>query len=153
VTLLRNSIYIEATPERVWAALARLDALHDIDPGIDKSELLSASPEGVGASRHCALRSGGWFRDRVTIWRPHREIEFELFDCTLPVRRLRHHYTLTPERDGTRVEQQQEYELKYGPVGALLDRFVVRHKWDAGIKAFFSGLKAFVEATKKGSSR
>jgi ribosome-associated toxin RatA of RatAB toxin-antitoxin module len=152
VTVLTNSIYIDAPPERVWIALATLDALHEFDPGISKSELRSDEPQEVGASRHCELREGGWFQERVTVWRPHREIAFELHDCTLPVKALRHHYTLTPERGGTRVEQRQEYELKYGPVGALLDTLVVRRKWDAGIKRFFTGLKAYVEASSKVSA-
>lgn len=145
MTLLKNSIHIDAPPERVWTALARLDGLQDFDPGIEKSELRSKNAEGLGASRHCDLRGGGWFRERVTVWQPHRESAFELHDCTLPVRRLRHHYTLTPEHTGTRVDQQQEYALKYGPLGTLLAVLVVRRKWDAGAKTFFRGLKAHVE--------
>jgi ligand-binding SRPBCC domain-containing protein len=145
VTLLKNSIRVAAPPEKIWAALARLDALHEFDPGIETSELQSPNAEGIGASRQCNLRGGGWFRDRVTVWKPGRELEFELYDCTLPVRRLRHRYTLTPDGNGTRVEQDQEYELKYGLLGVVLDVLVVRRKWDAGIKSFFSGLKSYVE--------
>ena len=53
---------------------------------------------------------------------------------------------LTPEGSGTRVDQIQDYALKYGAVGALLDLLVVRRKWDAGVKSFFAGLKKYVEA-------
>jgi ligand-binding SRPBCC domain-containing protein len=147
VTVLENSIHIEAPAERVWAVLARLDALHEVDPGVVKSELCSDRAEGVGASRRCDLRAGGWFCDRVTVWEPHRELELELYDCTLPVRRLRHHYTLTAEGGGTLVKQRQEYVLKHGPLGTLLDHLVVRRKWEAGIKSFFVGLKRRVEAS------
>ena len=145
MTTLKNAIHIDASPERVWAALARLDALQQYDPGITKVEVQSPHAEGLGASRHCDLRSGDWFRERVTVWEPFRELEFELHDCTLPVRRLRHHYTLTRDGAGTRVEQRQEYRLKYGPVGMLLDVLIVRRKWDAGIKRFFAGLKSYAE--------
>lgn len=62
------------------------------------------------------------------------------------MRSVRHHYTLTPEQGGTRVEQTQEYALKYGPLGTVLDALVVRRRWDAGIKSFFTGLKRHVEA-------
>lgn len=145
MTVLRNSIHIDALPERVWAALTRLDALHEYDPGVAKSELRTPQREGLGASRHCDLRGGGWFRERVTVWQPHRELELELHECTLPVRRLKHHYTLTADGSGTRVDQRQEYELKHGPLGMLLDVLVVRRKWDAGVKSFFAGLKAYAE--------
>lgn len=146
MTVLKNSVYIEGSPTRVWAALSRLDALHEYDPGIRRSEVQSEQATGLGADRHCEIAGGGWFRERVTVWEPERELEFTLHDCTLPVRRLRHHYTLTPERGGTRVDQTQDYALKYGAVGVLLDVLVVRRKWDAGVKTFFSGLKKYVEA-------
>ena len=145
MTVLRNAIHIEAPPERVWAALARLDALHEYDPGISKSEVRSEKHEGVGADRHCDIKAGGWFRERVTIWEPGRELEFTLYDCTLPVLQLRHHYQLTRERGGTRVEQIQEYTLKYGPLGAVLDTLFVRRRWEAGVRSFFVGLKRYVE--------
>lgn len=148
MTVLKNTIHIQAPPERVWAALAELDALHEYDPGIAKSTLRSHERSGVGADRQCDIKAGGWFRERVTVWEPGRELEFTLYDCTLPVRRLRHHYTLTAERGGTRVDQTQEYTLKYGPVGAVLDALFVKRKWDAGVKSFFAGLKHYVEARR-----
>ncbi len=147
MTVLRNTVFIDAPPRRVWAALARLDALAEYDPGISKSEVRSEQREGVGAERHCDIAASGWFRERVTVWQPERELELTLYDCSLPVRQLRHHYSLTPERGGTRVDQLQEYTLKYGPLGSLLDALVVRRKWDAGVKTFFAGLKRHVEAT------
>src|SRR5262245_29485483 len=149
MTLLRNSIHIEAPPERVWAALARLDALHEYDPSISRSEILSKR-EGIKASRQCDIRAGGWFRERVTIWEPNGEIEFTLYDCTLPVRELRHHYRLIEEKGGTRVEQTQEYTLKFGAMGSVLDALFVRRKWDAGVKSFFLGLKRYMEARDAG---
>lgn len=146
MTVLTNTIHIEAPPERVWEALAKLDALHEYDPGIVKSALRGERRAGLGADRQCDIKAGGWFRERVTVWEPGKALEFTLYDCTLPVRRLRHHYTLRAENGGTRVDQTQEYTLKYGPLGAVLDALVVRRKWDAGVKSFFAGLKEYVEA-------
>ncbi len=79
MTVLNNSIHIAAPPERVWAALARLDALQHYDPGVATSKLESDRAEGIGAARHCDLRGGGWFREKVTVWVPHRELELEFF--------------------------------------------------------------------------
>jgi uncharacterized protein YndB with AHSA1/START domain len=146
MTVLRNTIHIDASPDRVWAALSRLDALHEYDPGIAKSVLRTEQREGVGADRQCDIKAGGWFRERVTAWQPGRELELTLYACTLPVRRLRHHYTLTAEAGGTRIDQVQEYALKYGPLGAILDALVVKRKWDAGVKSFFAGLKRYIES-------
>jgi hypothetical protein len=145
VTVLRNTVHIEAPPELVWATLARLDALHEYDPGISSSRILSENTSGLGADRQCDIKAGGWFRERVTVWEPHREVEFTLYACTLPVRKLTHRYRRTREHHGTRVDQIQEYSLKYGPLGAVLDRLFVRRKWDSGVKSFFAGLKRYAE--------
>jgi ligand-binding SRPBCC domain-containing protein len=145
VTVLDNAIRIDAPPEKVWSVLATLDALDRYDPGVKKSEIVTPTREGPGSARRCELRPGGWFKERVAEYRPHEALAFELFECTLPVRRLRHSYTLTPQDGGTLVRQRMEYELKLGPLGKLLDALVVRRKWDAGVKSFFAGLKRYVE--------
>jgi hypothetical protein len=146
MTTLHNRVEISATPEKVWSALAKLEALQDYDPAIAKSEVETTGTSGLGASRRCALKDGGWFREKVTIWEPHRVLAFELHDCSLPVRRLAHRYTLTERAGTTLVEQRMDYTLKFGPIGALLDRVLVRRRWDQGIKAFFLGLKGYVES-------
>jgi ligand-binding SRPBCC domain-containing protein len=146
MTLLENSIRIDAPPERVWSVLATLDALQKYDPGVSNVEVLSSERQGPGAERRCDLAPGGWFKERVATWRPNEALSFELYECTLPVRRLRHDYELVPDGAGTIVRQRMEYQLKFGPVGALLDAIVVRRKWNDGIRGFFEGLKRFVES-------
>ena len=146
MTVLENSIRISAPPEQVWAALAALDELHHIDPGVKKAVIISTAREGVGAARQCDLKPGGWFKEKVAEWKPGQSLAFELFDCTLPVRRLRHSYTFTAADGGTLVTQHMEYVLKFGFLGQVMDAMVVRKKWDAGIKSFFAGLKQHVEA-------
>ena len=149
MTILENSIRIDAPVDRVWAVLACLDALERYDPGVTKSEVVTPMREGAGSARRCDLKPGGWFKERVADWKPNESLSFELFECTLPVRRLKHRYTLTPDGSGTLVHQTMEYELKFGLVGKLMDTIMVRKKWDAGIKGFFAGLKHYVETGRR----
>lgn len=153
MTVLENTIRIDAPPEAVWAVLASLDALAAYDPGVAKSTIVSAVESGPGAARRCELAPGGWFEEKVTAWRPHEALAFELYRCTLPVRRLEHSYTLTPDGAGTVVRQRMHYELKMGLLGRLLDALVVRRKWNAGIRGFFAGLKRHVESGGGGGRR
>jgi ligand-binding SRPBCC domain-containing protein len=146
VTVLENSIRINAPRDKVWSVLASLDALDQYDPGVKKSQVVSSRTAGLGAARQCDLVPGGWFKEKVTEWRPQEALAFELFECTLPVRRLKHSYTLTPDSGGTIVHQRMEYELRFGPLGKLMDALMVRKKWNSGIKSFFAGLKHYVEA-------
>lgn len=145
MTVLENSIRIEAPPEKVWAALASLETLGRYDPGVVKAEIVSDVKEGPGAARRCHLTPRGWFIEKVSEWRPHEALAFDLTECSLPVRSLRHSYILVPDGSGTVVRQRMQYRLKFGAIGRLLDAVVVRRQWNAGIRAFFGGLKRFVE--------
>jgi ligand-binding SRPBCC domain-containing protein len=149
MTVLENSIRIDAPPEKVWSVLASLDALAKYDPGVTKSEIVSPAREGPGAARRCDLAPGGWFKERVADWRPHEALSFELYECTLPVRRLHHSYTLVAEGGATVVRQRMEYELKFGLLGKLLDALMVRRKWNAGIGGFLAGLRRFTETDQR----
>jgi ribosome-associated toxin RatA of RatAB toxin-antitoxin module len=153
MTTLENAIFIEASPEQVWSVLARLDALADYDPALAESRIETRARSGLGAERRCELKDGNWFRERVTEWQPHRAIAFELCECSFPVRSLAHRYLLTPENSGTRVEQRMHYELKLGLLGPVLDTLFMRRKWNAGIQAFFAGLKRRVESTDPAQRR
>ena len=146
MTTLENAIFIEASPEQVWSVLARLDALAEYDPALAESRIETRERSGLGAERRCELKDGNWFRERVTAWQTHNALAFELCECWFPLRSLAHRYVLTPENGGTRVEQRMQYELKLGPLGPVLDVLFMRRKWNAGIQAFFAGLKARVES-------
>src|SRR5258705_6147626 len=145
MTVLDRTIEIAAPPARVWALLGTLDALERYDPGVARSRITSTERDGIGATRQCDLEPGGWFRERVTAWEPERALAFELYECTLPVKRLKHDYVLTASGRGTRVDQHMEYRLKFGPLGSLLDVLIVRRRWRAGIDSFLLGLKQLAE--------
>lgn len=145
MTVLESSIEIAAPRARVWELLGTLDALERYDPGVTRSTITTRERTGIGAARQCDLKPGGWFRERVTTWEPERALGFELFDCTLPVKRLEHDYVLTSIDGGTRVQQRMEYRLKFGLLGIVMDAAIVRRRWRAGIEEFLRGLKQIAE--------
>jgi uncharacterized membrane protein len=145
-TTIHNSIDIDATPEQVWAVLADLDGLATFDPFVETSTLLGDKRECLGAQRKCTVKPKNWFDEEITVWEPHRRLQFSIIDCNLPTRSLTHTYTLEPSASGTHVAQVMRYEMKLGLVGQALNRLIIRRKSDQQIKGFFAGLKARVEA-------
>jgi uncharacterized membrane protein len=139
-TTIHNSIDIDATPEQVWAVLADLDGLATFDPFVETSTLLGDKREGLGAQRKCTVKPKNWFDEEITVWEPHRRLQFSIIDC------LTHTYTLEPSASRTHVAQVMRYEMKLGLVGQALNRLIIRRKSDQQIKGFFAGLKARVEA-------
>lgn len=146
MTILNNSIKINASPEKVWKVLSDLEAVEHYDPGVTRCRLVGSSQSGIGVARRMDLKPGGWLEERATEWEPNESLTIELYKCsTVPVKFLRHSYTLKPDGEGTLVTERMECVLKYGPIGKLMDALIVRRKWDQGIKGFFVGLKSFVE--------
>jgi uncharacterized protein YndB with AHSA1/START domain len=159
MTTLVNEITIEAPRAQVWRVLSDLERLERYDPGVRSSRLVDGPgpAAGLGASRRCELRPGGWFVEQVTDWRPDGALAFDLVTCSLPVRRLRHTYTLTEvaapgSGRATLVRQTMTYDLKYAALGRALDATVMRRQWDRGIKAFLAGLREQVLAGRSTSA-
>ena len=143
-TTIHNQIDIAATPDQVWEVLADLDRLHEYDPVVTRSTVVGEQHEGVGAQRRCDARQGRYFVEAVTEWDQPNRLQFTIIECNLPTRDLTHTYTLEATPSGTRVSQVMRYDTRYGALGTILDRVMIRRKTDQGIKGFLAGLNTTV---------
>ena len=148
MTVLHNEVLIDAPRSKVWGILSNLEALERYDPVVLESKRAGDSGEGVGSERHCSTANGGWFKERVSVWEPERELEFALYACNQPMKNLTHSYRLEQIGDRTKVSQVMRYTMKYGLFGLLLDAIMVRRVADGQIKLFMGGLKRYAETGK-----
>jgi carbon monoxide dehydrogenase subunit G len=74
----------------------------------------------------------------------------ELYASDWPLRYMRWRTALEPDGAGTQVTQRMDYRLKFGVLGAILDRLVMRRKLDGIIQETFRQLQRYVES---GSAR
>ena len=147
-TTIHNHIDIAATPAQVWDVLADLDRLHEYDPSVTRSAVVGEQHEGLGAKRRCDARQGRYFVETVTEWDQPNRLQFTIVDCNLPQRDLTHTYTLDATPSGTRVSQLMRYDTRFGPLGTILDRLMIRRKTDNGIKGFLGGLNITVTSSR-----
>jgi len=146
MTTLRNAITIAASEEKVWEILADVGALDAYDPTVESAEVTSGTSTGVGASRKVNMVDGRhWFKEELTVCEPAGPLAFELTECNFPIKALRHSYAFEPGDGQTEVTQVMEYEVKYGALGKLMDRLVLRRQFDAGVTKFLAGLKQYAE--------
>ncbi|NNF58879.1 MAG: SRPBCC family protein [Rhodothermaceae bacterium] len=137
---------IAAPVEAVWAALADIGSIADWNPGVVASHTTSAQTDGLGASRYCDLGRAGDLHEEVVAWEPERKLTLRITDSTLPFESTDIEFTLRPDDDGTVVTVAPVYALKYGPLGRLLDRLMVRRTYERGMEALLAGLKQHVES-------
>ena len=147
MTTLRNEIIIDAPIEKIWASLSNIEELEKYDPTVKKSGALTRLRSGLGATRRVEMEDGkNWFEEKVTKWAPNEALRFELTACSFPIHQLSHTYSFERVGRDIKVKQVMEYQVKFGWVGWVMDRLMVKKQSDAGIKKFMAGLKTYAEA-------
>jgi carbon monoxide dehydrogenase subunit G len=142
---LHHTIKINAPLDRVWEVLADLEAVRHYNPMVASARYISSNREGIGAARQCDLKPKGYVKERVIGWEPKQAITLELYEHQWPIRLMRWRTALKPDGTGTLVTQDMEYDMKFGPLGRLMDALMMRRNLDKGISDIFERLKRFVE--------
>lgn len=141
-----TEIRIDAPREKVWEVLADLGGIYKWNPGVSHSRSTSESGGGEGATRHCDLVSPkGYLEERAFDWREGEGFKIDVYESNLPIKRNVVEFALRSDEDGTIVSVAPDYELKFGPIGALLDRLVAGRKLRKGMDNLLAGLKYHVE--------
>jgi uncharacterized membrane protein len=141
-----TSTVIEAPHDQVWAALADIGSIHIWNPGVKDSHTTSDAESGLGATRHCDLGGKNYLHEEVVEFDEGERITMRIVKTNMPFDHADIRFRLRSEGDTTHVSVSPEYRLKFGPVGALLDRLFVRRTYEKGMSALLRGLKRHVEA-------
>jgi hypothetical protein len=145
MTIIEHDVHAECPPERVWALLADLEAVGRYNPGVRRASFEGAQRTGIGAVRSCELVPKGRVVERVTHWEDGRAVGLEVAESDWPIHFMRWVTRLEPSGAGTRITQALEYEVKFGPLGWLLDRLVMKRKLTAALDGVFSSLVKHAE--------
>jgi len=146
MTTLYNEIIINAPIEKIWEALTQIEELDKYDPTVKRSTAITSERSGINAARKVEMLDGkNWFEEKVTLFKEHESLTYELTACSFPVHKLKHSYSFQKVGNQMKVKQVMVYQIKFGFFGKILDTLIIRRQSDAGIKKFFAGLKQFVE--------
>lgn len=141
----QNQITINASIEKVWGILADVESVQHYNQLVKTVKRTSENKEGLGASRHCDFHPNGFAKERVIVFEPKKQISFELIDSSWPVKNMKWHTRLTNDGSSTVLSQDMEYEVKYGPLGKILDALVMKKKMHQTIEELFVNLKKYIE--------
>jgi Polyketide cyclase / dehydrase and lipid transport len=147
MTTIQHEIHAKCPPERVWALLGDLEAVQHYNPSVRRAAIEGAGRTGVGARRLCELEPKGRVVERVTHWEEGRAVGLELDEHNWPVDFMRWVTRIEPHRGGTRITQSLEYQVKFGPLGWLLDRMVMKRKLTENLDAVFASLARHAEGS------
>jgi hypothetical protein len=140
MTIIRHELEARCAPSRVWALLADLEAVQRYNPGVRAATIQGDQRTGVGAARVCELLPKGRVVERVTHWEDGRALGLEVAESDWPIHFMRWVTRVEPHEGRTRITQELEYRVKFGPLGWLLDRLAMERKLRETLDGIFASL-------------
>ena len=140
-------IKITAPKEQVWAVLSDLGSIYKWNPGIAHSYSTSETSGCEGATRHCDIQTPlkGYLEERAFDWREGESFKIDIYDTNFPLKKNVVQFSLRADGSDTVVEVSPEYQLKFGVLGAVMDRLAFNRQFRKGMTGLLTGLKFYVE--------
>ena len=139
ITLKRT---VDTPIERVWEVLSDFGEIHRFHPGVKSSPITDGTPSsGVGAERVCHLYDGNHLTERVTESVDQRKLAIDVVDSSMPMKTANGTFEVQTAADGkTEVSLTMAYKLKFGPLGAVMDKLVLEKSMTRSLDALLAGL-------------
>lgn len=148
MTTLHHNVTAKCPPEKVWAILAGLESVAAYNPTVIAARVLGASRTGVGAMRECDLKPSGRVVERVIAWEEGRAVGLEVVESDWPIVFMRWTTRVEPDPAGARITQDLEYQVKFGPLGWVLDHVVMRRKLKSTLDGVFAAFVKMAEEAR-----
>jgi ribosome-associated toxin RatA of RatAB toxin-antitoxin module len=112
---------------RVWETIADVGSIADWHPGVERSPVLSPNRTGLGATRRVELYNGSTAVEEVTSQDEGRSVTVLMSEHTMPMKYAAATFEVKADGDDrTLVTFSMDYEMKYGPVGWLINALMLR---------------------------
>jgi len=146
-TIIKKSIIINASKEKVWDILSDFGNVQNLSPGIAKSYLTSTTKKGIGATRHCDFTSmGSQVEEKIVEWEKGKSFKIELYDTkNIPMMKgMNAYFELENYEDGTKLSTTFTYHMK-NIVGDLLNGMKMEKMNQKSWILFLAGIKHHTE--------
>ncbi|MCH7998933.1 MAG: SRPBCC family protein [Chloroflexi bacterium] len=141
---ITKQITINAPAEKVWDIVADFGSISKWAPNVTNSYSTTEANGGVGAGRHCDVVGFGAIEEEIVEWKESRSLTYEVEDVG-PIKSLRNESSVRGDGDRTVVTFTLDYQMKFGPLGALLDKLVAGRQLGKAAALGLAGLKHHVE--------
>lgn len=141
---LSASVVIHAPPAAIWAVLADFGNVHQWAPTVKRAHLTSKAKSGIGCARNCTIGGMGHTDEVVTEWENEKALSYTV-SAMGPMAEGLSSWRLSPSSGGTKVTTSVGYRLRWGPVGRLMHKVMMRRMLKKTLEATQEGLKRRVE--------
>ena len=147
---IEDRIKIDACAEDVWRVLEKLDGIAAFNPQVKKAFYKSDQRSGIGAARTCEFGGGRQVDEHVVEWIEGQSYTVEIRNGrgVPPFAKAFGTLEVLPADGASEARFVLEYRLKFGVLGKLMDRFMVRPQFSKVVPSVLEGLKQYVEDKK-----
>lgn len=145
MTTIRHRLEASCPPAALWSLLADLEAVARYNPGVRSARALEGPRTGIGASRVCELSPSGRVVERVTVWEEGGAVGLEVVESDWPIVFMAWTTRVEARGSGSVLTQELHYQVKFGPLGWLLDTLVMRRKLTSTLDGVLASLIATAE--------
>lgn len=146
MSTITRTLAVNASHAHTWNIIKDFGGVHRWHPSVETSPLLSSNNEGLGAKRVCNFYDGTHVAEEVVEYRDGEFLSIELSDFSMPLKRA--HANIHVRKLGaqkTEVEFSMDYDVKYGPMGWVMDKAMIQPMMGKLFAQVLKGLGHHVE--------
>ena len=143
---LKQRVVTDLSPEALWHVLSDFGGVHHWAPGMRSCRLIGEQAEGLGTRRRMRHRWGFPIEETVTGWAEGQGLSFVLDLAPFPMRNVSESWWLNHDGERVTINTTVAYDMGLGPIGRLLDHFLVRFLVE---REMSTGLEAFLDYVRE----
>lgn len=149
MTKVTCEVHIDVPKDKAWRVLSGFSDVQDYNPSVKKSYSTSDKSTGLGATRHCDLTLfGATVEEEIIDWKEGEEYWISIYggQKAPPFSKAIAQLGVKDDgKGGTIAIGMFEYKLKFGPIGFLMDQFMVKPQFEKAFPRLLAGFKHYCE--------
>jgi uncharacterized protein YndB with AHSA1/START domain len=142
---LSTQVQIKVPVDKLWKALADLDSLSQWVPDNTRSETASQNSKTMTTAQYYDANPFHNVEERVNGWEEDHHYAYEVKNIGL-IKCAYNRFSLNSVSEvETVLTQTLDFQMKLGPVGALMDTLVFRPQFRKQMEQSLAALKEYVE--------
>src|ERR687895_2198611 len=142
---LSTQVQIKAPADKLWEVLVDLDSLSQWVPANTSSETASQNSDAMTTAQYYGANPFPNAEERAIGWEEGHHYAYGVKNIG-PIRSAYNRFSLNRVGEGeTVLTQTLDFQMKLGPVGALMDTLVFRPQFCKQMEQSLAALKEYVE--------
>ncbi|NKB90399.1 MAG: hypothetical protein GKS06_19510 [Acidobacteria bacterium] len=133
---------IAVPAETAWEHLSAFGDVYKIHPFVTRSYVTGEDATGLGATRVCVLDDGNEIAEQITEYREGHGYTVSITDPgPFPLREAVARIDVEPRAAGSRVSINMRFQPKFGPLGWLMAKAMMRREFGRRLGLLIEGME------------